>query len=165
MTLNYEQQRSITQLQQILNYTFINPQLAADALIWRLAKNDKALFNRNKQLEYLGDRVLNLCAVTHIMSKSDNKSSPGTLDKHYQEQVKNSNLASAAGYHGIDKLLLDSEGNYAPFTWNQNNSKRIANVMEAIFGAVFIDSACNFLCIYHIYVAKLQPRAWAITLP
>lgn len=111
-----------------LNYTFNNPQLLELALTQSGA--DSA--HNNERLEFIGDRVLGLtvAALLYEMYPAEHE---GELARRHAMLVSTETLASIA-----DKLNLAAHIRHGHMTGGRIRHI-MANAMEAIFGAIFID--------------------------
>lgn len=111
-----------------LNYTFKNPQLLELALTQSGA--DSA--HNNERLEFVGDRVLGLTVAELLFEMYPNEHE-GELARRHAMLVSTETLASVA-----DKLNLASHIRHGHMTGGRIRHI-MANAMEAIFGAIFID--------------------------
>ncbi len=111
-----------------LNYTFKNPNLLELALTQSGA--DGA--HNNERLEFIGDRVLGLtvAALLYEMYPTEHE---GELARRHAMLVSTETLASVA-----DKLNLAPHIRHGHMTGGRIRHI-MANAMEAIFGAIFID--------------------------
>lgn len=111
-----------------LNYTFKNPQLLELAL----TQSGVDSAHNNERLEFIGDRVLGLtiAALLFEMYPDENE---GELARRHAMLVSTETLASVA-----DKLNLASHIRHGHMTGGRIRHI-MANAMEAIFGAIFID--------------------------
>lgn len=112
-----------------LNYTFKNPQLLELAL----TQSGVDSAHNNERLEFIGDRVLGLtiAALLFEMYPDENE---GELARRHAMLVSTETLASVA-----DKLNLASHIRHGHMTGGRIRHI-MANAMEAIFGAIFVDS-------------------------
>lgn len=111
-----------------LNYTFKNPELLDLALTQSGA--DGA--HNNERLEFIGDRVLGL-TVAALLYEMYPTEAEGELARRHAMLVSTETLASVA-----DKLKLASHIRHGHMTGGRIRHI-MANAMEAIFGAIFID--------------------------
>lgn len=111
-----------------LNYTFKNPELLDLALTQSGA--DGA--HNNERLEFIGDRVLGL-TVAALLYEMYPAEAEGELARRHAMLVSTETLASVA-----DKLKLASHIRHGHMTGGRIRHI-MANAMEAIFGAIFID--------------------------
>lgn len=111
-----------------LNYTFKNPRLLELAL----TQSGVDSAHNNERLEFIGDRVLGLtiAALLFEMYPDENE---GELARRHAMLVSTETLASVA-----DKLNLASHIRHGHMTGGRIRHI-MANAMEAIFGAIFVD--------------------------
>ena len=83
-----------------------------------------------QRLEYIGDKVLDLC-VTKMIADCNKNSQEGTLTKTNQKIVSNENLAKFAEKLGLGEMSYLREKEY--------NTKHLADMFEALLGAIFIE--------------------------
>ena len=94
----------------------------------------------NERLEFLGDSVLNF-VVAEQLYKSNNYFSEGELTRRRAILVNNNFLAVRAKELGIGMFLLFGKGEIKQ---NGNtNPKNLANALESLIGAVYLDSNLN----------------------
>jgi ribonuclease-3 len=89
----------------------------------------------NQRLEYLGDSALG-CIISKYAYENYFSFSAGDLTKFKAFLVKNNNISEIAGKLNLDNYLLKGKGE------GNNKSgrkKRLADVFEAIIGAIFYD--------------------------
>jgi ribonuclease-3 len=91
----------------------------------------------NERLEFLGDAVLEFIISKEIYKTFPNKEE-GYLTALRANLVNTLNLAAVAKKLSLGKLLLLSKGEED--TGGRNNQSLLANTVEAIIGALFIDS-------------------------
>lgn len=111
-----------------LNYTFKDDGLLKLALTQSGANAD----NNNERLEFIGDRVLGL-SVAAMLYEMFPSEAEGSLARRHAALVSTETLAIVA-----EKLDLGSKIKHGHMT--AGRMKHIlANAMEAIFGAIYID--------------------------
>lgn len=119
-------------LQQSLAYTFSDEQLLRQALTHRSAPG-----GNNERLEFLGDAVLQLVISGLVFENTDN-ASEGQLSRLRSTLVKDTTLAELAATLGIgDHLIL---GSGEKKTGGHRRSSILADALEAVFGAVYLDA-------------------------
>lgn len=113
-----------------LGYTFQNPSILKEALTHRSFGTP-----HNERLEFLGDGVLNF-VVAHLLYQKFPSLNEGQLSRIRANLVKESTLSEIAKtIHLRDSLYLgDGEKK------KNTPDSILADAMEAIFGAVFLDS-------------------------
>ncbi len=119
--------------------TFKNKQLLRHAFVHRsyLNENKSSVLEHNERLEFLGDAVLEL-VVTEFLFKKFPTKPEGELTAYRSALVNANTLASVAeGIHVNDFLLL-SKGEAK----DKGRARQVimANAMESIIGAIFLDS-------------------------
>ena len=112
-----------------LNYKFKNKKLLSCALHHSSIKSFAIGFER---LEFLGDRVLGIVIAEFIFRNFKEKE--GAMAKMHSAFVCADTCAKIAKKLGINHLIKTSDKNL------MNNKTVLADAMEAILGAVFIDS-------------------------
>jgi ribonuclease-3 len=122
--------------EECLGYSFKRPELLEEALTHSSYSNETDVPSCNERLEYLGDAVLELC-VSEILFKDHTDYSEGDLTRARTSVVSEPPLASWAFEAGVAPLLrigkgLDRQG-------GRSNPSILADAMEAVLGAVFLD--------------------------
>ncbi len=92
--------------------------------------------NNNERLEFLGDGVLNFI-IAHQLFVRFPKLPEGDLSRLRAKLVKESSLAEIATQLQIGDTLKLGEGELKSAGWRRPSI--LADAMEAIFGAVFLD--------------------------
>jgi len=114
----------------------------------------------NERLEFLGDAVLEL-AVTEYLFQKFSTEAEGVLTAYRSAVVNTVSLLSVADKLGVNDFLLLSKGEAKDM--GRARSFIIANVVEAIIGALYLDQgfesarkfiATNFLCSVNEVVEK-----------
>lgn len=122
---------SLEALQQRLGYRFSKPELLQQALTHR---SHNAM--HNERLEFLGDSILN-CAVADMLYGMFGKLDEGDLSRVRANLVKQQAL-----YEIAQMLLLPDELRLGEGELKSGGFRRpsiLADALEAIFGAVFLD--------------------------
>ena len=114
-----------------LGYTFIQPQLLQRALTHR--SHSQA---HNERLEFLGDSVLNCVIAKHLFDAYPDLPE-GDLSRLRSNLVNQQTLCILAQQLDIGELLLLGEGERKSAGFRRPSI--LADAMEAIFGAVFLD--------------------------
>jgi ribonuclease-3 len=112
-----------------LNYNFKNPELLKLALT-QSGINAK---NNNERLEFIGDRVLGL-SVAALLYEMYPNDAEGSLARRHAFLVSTETLAIVA-----KKIEIEHDLQHGHMTGGKINHI-LANAMEAILGAVFLDS-------------------------
>ena len=119
-------------LKQSLAYAFEDEQLLKQALTHRSAPGPN-----NERLEFLGDAVLQLVASELVFEKTPN-ASEGQLSRLRSTLVKDTTLAEIAADLGIGEFLILGSGEKK--SGGHRRSSILADALEAIFGAIFLDA-------------------------
>ncbi|MGN9164040.1 ribonuclease III [Tissierellaceae bacterium HCP3S3_D8] len=122
-----------------LNYSFKDKRLLKKALTHSSYgnENNMRITENNERLEFLGDTVLNLIVSQYLYKKYPNYPE-GELTKIRAKVVCESSLAYAARRIGIGDYLLLGKGEEA--TGGRDRESILADAMEAIVGAIYMDS-------------------------
>lgn len=91
----------------------------------------------NERLEFLGDAVLDL-VVTDYLFRADDLLSEGVMTKTRALIVCESTLARVARSLNLGSLLMLGKGEQA--TGGSDKASNLANAMEAVFGAIYLDA-------------------------
>lgn len=119
-------------LEQTLQYRFDNAELFQQALTHRSATNQN-----NERLEFLGDAVLDFVA-SEVVYQARPDATEGDLSKLRASLVKDASLAKLALELGLGEHLILGSGEKK--TGGHRRESILADALEAIFGAVFLDS-------------------------
>ncbi|MBT4109010.1 MAG: ribonuclease III [Pelagibacterales bacterium] len=139
--------RDITKIESTLNYKFNNQKLLLDALTHTSYLNNKEEISFER-LEFLGDRVLGL-AISDILYEIFPKESEGDLARRIAVLVSGKTLAEIANNINIPDVILVADN--LSFKNGENHSI-LADAMEAIIGAIFLDSNYNEALIFIKYI-------------
>jgi len=96
--------------------------------------------NGNEVLEFLGDAVLNL-AVSSLLLQAFPEAQEGILSKRRSHLVKRSFLAHLSRELQLEQHLLLGKGEL--LDGGRKKTSILANVYEAVIGAIYIDSGFN----------------------
>lgn len=119
-----------------LGYVFKGESLLGEALTHSSHANESNAPHHNERLEYLGDAVLELC-VSEMLFKSYPNFNEGRLTKERSYIVREATLARWAVSLGIPALLRLGKG--MEIQGGRKNPSILADAMEAVLGAVFLD--------------------------
>ena len=121
-----------------LNYKFSNKDLLKNALTHKTYAFEALVpIEYNERLEFLGDGLLNF-VIAEQLYKSNKYFSEGELTRRRSILVNNNFLAEKAKELDIGRFLLFGKGEK-----KQNGAKNptnLANALEALIGAVYLDS-------------------------
>jgi ribonuclease-3 len=127
----------INHLADKLGLKFNNLNLLKEALTHRSYLNEvKEKISSNERLEFLGDAVLSFIISSWLFKKFP-EYPEGKLTNLRSNLVKTSSLAKIAQKLKIGDYLLLSKGEKE--SQGQKNPTLLANTMEAIIGAIFLD--------------------------
>ncbi len=140
---------------EIAGYRFANPPLLRQALTHRSHSAD-----HNERLEFLGDAILN-CVIAAELYRVYPLLAEGELSRVRASLVNGQNLGSLANELGIGAKLLLGEGEVR--SGGAQRPSMLANAVEAIIGAVFLDggfsAAQSFtLRIFAASMKNVDPR-------
>lgn len=121
-----------SELYDKIGYTFKNEDLLISSLTHSSIINSK--LTNYTRLEYLGDSLIQFMTAEYLFNKFPNGSS-GYLTDLRKSYVSNENLINVCMSIGLDKLILKKSK-----TKLINNSKVFADVVEALFAAIYLDS-------------------------
>lgn len=120
--------------------SFRNPDLLMIALSHRSSLNEQSSgttsTESNERLEFLGDAVLELVTTQFLYDKLPSEPE-GMLTAYRSALVKTTTLAEVARELGLGERLYMSKGEEA--TGGRNNEGLLADVMEAVIGALYLD--------------------------
>lgn len=119
-------------LKDSLDYEFRDVELLRQALTHRSAPGPN-----NERLEYLGDAVLDV-AVSEVIFRLRPLASEGVLSRIRSSLVKDMTLAALATEIGLGQHLLLGSGEKR--SGGHRRSSILADALEAIFGAVYLDA-------------------------
>jgi len=131
--------KNIERLYEKLDYTFRAPDILSEAFRHSSYVNETKIpgMRDNERLEFLGDAVLDL-AVSHILMDVFKEAREGDLSKHRAAVVNENSLCRIAKELKIGSLLLLGRGE--ELTNGRNKPSILANTMEAILGALYLDA-------------------------
>lgn len=127
------------ELQSYLTYNFQDEEILKTALTHSSYVNENKLkaIDSNERLEFLGDAILGLVVSEHLFHKYP-LYPEGKLTKLRAKIVCEQSLAYVAKRFKIGEYLLLGKGEEA--TGGRNRDSILADTMEAIIGAVYLDS-------------------------
>ncbi len=123
---------SLASLESALDYQFRDGALLEQAVTHRSHSA-----HHNERLEFLGDSVLNF-VVAALLFKRFGKIDEGDLSRSRANLVKQSSLAEIAQRLSLSQYLRLGEGELKSGGFRRPSI--LADAVEAIFGAVFLDS-------------------------
>jgi ribonuclease III len=127
----------LNSLETTLKYHFHDPLILKTALTHRSSLNENRGQESNERLEFLGDAVLEL-VISSFLFKTKSKEPEGILTAARSAIVRTESLAVIAEKLNLGKFLIMSKGEEA--SGGRANQSLLANTVEAVIGAVYLDS-------------------------
>jgi ribonuclease-3 len=119
-------------VERSFGYVFAQPELCRTAVTHRSAGAD-----HNERLEFLGDSMLN-CGVAHLLYEAHPEADEGALSRLRATLVSGETLAQIAAELGLGEHLRLGPGELK--TGGFRRASILADALEAILGAIFLDS-------------------------
>ncbi len=137
-------------LKDSLDYEFNDVRLLELSLTHRSAPGDN-----NERLEFLGDAVLDF-VISEVVFRAHPLAPEGDLSKLRASLVSDASLAQLAADLGIGNHLILGSGERK--TGGHRRESILADALEAIFGAVFLDAGfdASRTVIEHAFGERLQ---------
>ena len=128
----------LSNLQQILAYTFNDTNLLDNALIHRSFVNENPAYSYkdNERLEFLGDAVIGLCLSDMLIKKFPDYAE-GQLSKLRAHVVNEHSLADLARKLNIGDYLLLGKGEEG--SGGRTKNSILSNAFEAVTAAIYLD--------------------------
>ena len=132
----------VRELEKRLEYNFHQPSLLIQALTHKSYANENRLgmAGHNERLEFLGDTVLDFIISDFIMKLCPD-SPEGDLSKLRAVVVSEPNLSKVAARLGLGEYLFLGKGEEQ--TGGRGKPSLLANAMEAIIAAVYLDAGLD----------------------
>lgn len=132
-------EKDLTKLEKKLNYKFNNISYLIEALTHPSMSYKEKVKNRfnYERLEFLGDALLSAVISKHLFLKFKHEPE-GVLSKKKSFLVSKDTLYKVASDLEIGEYILMTKGEEN--TNGRRNINNLENVMEAIIGAIFLDS-------------------------
>ena len=128
---------SVEILAQKLGYKFVNESLLATALRHSSWTAENEGFESNERLEFLGDSVIGF-VVADTMFRRYPEFDEGKLTDLRKIVVNMNALSRVATQLGLGEFVLLGRGEAAG--GGREKSSILANALEAVFGAIYLDS-------------------------
>lgn len=137
-------------LYKTLHYRFSDVDLLRQALTHRSATG-----SNNERLEYLGDAILDF-VISDALFKARPDATEGDLSRLRSSLVKDTTLAEIAAELGMGMHLILGGGERK--TGGHRRESILADAVEAIFGAIFLDNGYEAArgVIEHVYATRLE---------
>lgn len=127
----------LEKLQKELKYIFKNENLLKNALVHKSYSNERVGVESNERLEFLGDAILEFCISDYLYSH-EKFLSEGEMTKKRARIVCTKSLYTIAKQYNLGEYI--SLGQCEEKTGGRNKEAIIADVVEAIIGAIYLDS-------------------------
>lgn len=134
--ISKEREKLLTEYCKKVGIKFKNIELLDLAFHHRSSSNELKNHKNNERLEFLGDSVLGMVTAAYLYKTLENPE--GDLAKIKSSVVSEKALAPIAINLGIDKLLILGHGE--EITGGREKPAILADCMEAIIGALYLDS-------------------------
>jgi ribonuclease-3 len=149
----------IPSLEKRLEHSFQKPELLKLALThasWGHEQNKR--LPHNERLEFLGDAVLELVTSEYLFQKFPDLPE-GKLTKMRSHLVNRSALVEMAHFLklGEELILGEAEAGHG----GRERESNLANAVEAIIGAIFIDA--GYEGVRHFIIRQIEPRLQKLT--
>jgi ribonuclease-3 len=123
-----------------LGYTFSRPELLALAFVHESQVNEGLAEVSNERLEFLGDSVVGL-VVAEYLYRNYSQHAEGQLAQMKSYLVSKKHLALCAHRLGLGDYLQLGKGEET--SGGKRRDSLLANSLEAVLGAVFLDGGFN----------------------
>ncbi len=135
-------EEKIVELEKKIGYQFRDKFLLRQALTHSSYANEQKINKSGdyERLEFLGDAVLELISSDYIY-RNHPEMSEGNMTKLRSSIVCEPALAFCAREIGVEQYILLGKGEEA--TGGRNRDSIISDVMEAIIGAIYLDSGID----------------------
>lgn len=143
-------------LSEALGYKFSNGNLLHQALTHRSFGA-----THNERLEFLGDSILNLVIAEALFEKFPS-AREGDLSRLRASLVRGDTLAEVAREFGLGDYLRLGDGELR--SGGQERSSILADALEAVIGAIFLDSSFETtrLIVRHWFTGRMQSMSLSI---
>lgn len=135
--------------EKALRYEFSDEDLLTQALTHRSASADN-----NERLEFLGDAVLGV-AIANAIFAAKPSADEGTLSRYRADLVRGESLTEIARDIGVGSHVLMGSGEHR--TGGHQRASILANALEALIGAIFIDGGYEAArdSVMHVFADRL----------
>lgn len=127
--------RKLDELCKILGYSFHNEELLIQALTHRSVRS-----KNNERLEFLGDSILNFVIAAKVYEQYD-EAPEGDLSRIRASLVNKDTLAKLGHKLQLGDFLVLGAGELKSGGYRRQSI--LADAVEAVFGAVYLDSNIN----------------------
>ncbi|KWT66011.1 Ribonuclease III [Hyphomicrobium sulfonivorans] len=129
--------RKFKDLEKALGHRFRDQQLVEVALTHASMRGGKVHRSDNERLEFIGDRVLGLVIADKLIAQFPT-ANEGELARRFNRMVRGEACAHVARAIGVGQHLILSESEAS--SGGREKGTILADAMEALLGAVFLDS-------------------------
>ncbi|OVA09752.1 Ribonuclease III domain [Macleaya cordata] len=177
-----ESARNLNEVEDVLGYKFIDKRLLEEAFTHRTYYENQDIMNScimsYERLEFVGDAVLSTLIANEMYSLYP-ELPPGKLSRLMAANVDNEKLARVAIKHGfhhylrykatrVEEQIQEFSVAIMEYPVHSNRlievPKSLADVVEAIIGAIFIDSNSSLDTVWKIIRELLKPMIGPETL-
>lgn len=132
-------------LEEKLGYKFKDIENLAKALLHpsKIQESGMASFESNERLEFLGDSVLNL-SISKILYQKFPNLTEGLLSKARAHLISRACMVRLGASISLGEYLTLSKSEEQ--TGGRARASSVGNAMEAIFGAIFLESDFETVC-------------------
>lgn len=140
-------EEKMARLEEKIGYRFRNRMLLKQALTHSSYANEQKINKSGdyERLEFLGDAVLELVSSDYIYKHNPNMTE-GKMTKFRSSIVCEPALAFCAREIGLEQYILLGKGEET--TGGRDRDSIISDVMEAIIGAIYLDSGIDEASVY-----------------
>jgi ribonuclease III len=136
-------------VQKSIHYQFRQVKLLETALTHSSLANENVDMEHNERLEFLGDAVLEICVTRQLFERFPH-AREGELTKLRARLVSKPTLALVAKELGLDRHLLLGRGEEEQ--GGRERDSLLANVVEALLGAIFLDQGFDAAVAWVVWV-------------
>lgn len=143
-------------LEKVLEYTFSNKDILREALTHKSYAAEFRHKKDNERLEFLGDSVLGMVVASYLYKLLDTKEE-GVLSKIKANLVSRRNLYFWGSQLQLGQYMFLGQGEIA--SGGRQRQSIISNAMEAVIGAVYLDSgfeAAKILILKWLETQKIE---------
>src|SRR5690554_1434903 len=152
--ISSERKKELSLFQKLASIKFKDTSLLNLAFCHRSFANESPTdVDNNERLEFLGDSVLGLIVADWLFTHLP-ESDEGEFSRIKSVVVSEDSLASIAKRLRVDNFILIGKGE--EFSGGRNKKALLADCMEAIFGAYYLDS--GFKAVKELIQRLLRPE-------
>lgn len=150
---------SLEELEKRIGYRFTHKRLLKQALTHSSYANERKInkIQNYERIEFLGDAVLELVTSTYLF-ENDTTMSEGEMTRLRASIVCEFALSFCARELGLEQFIYLGKGEEA--TGGRKRDSIIADVMEAVIGAIYLDGGleCARKFIYQYILSDLEHK-------